>query len=282
MATLVNNNQNANNKPCFKFSWAMLAIVCLLVAVLCAVGGTYAAVAGVNHPDDIEAYPNGKLINKGIDSGETLVYPGLTIERTAVAKNEGSQDMYVRMQYEKLWIEKDEESGNWVESADDTLRTDMIEVALNESPNWVDGGDGWYYYNVAVAPGAESETFLNNIKFADIIGEDQNDNWYHEARTSTNYVGKAAEVAITMQCAAQPLPQAQEITETTSYNNGTATATPTGASTASAKTGDSLSPVAIALFALAAFSFVVCLFALIAAKRKQCEAEQEQEQVIVL
>ena len=282
MATLVNNNQNANRKPCFKFSWAMLAIVCLLVAVLCAVGGTYAAVAGVNHPDDIEAYPNGKLINKGIDSGETLVYPGLTIGRTAVAKNEGSQDMYVRMQYEKLWIEKDEESGNWVESSDDTLRTDMIEVALNESPNWVDGGDGWYYYNVAIAPGTESETFLNNIKFADIIGEDQNDNWYHEARTSTNYVGKAAEVSITMQCAAQPLPQAQEVTETTSYNNGTATATPTGASTASAKTGDSLSPVAIALFALAAISFVVCLFALIAAKRKQREAEQEQEQVIVL
>ncbi len=184
--------------------WLTLALVFFLGALLFGVGGTFAALTDAQKHDDLNAYPDGKLINKGEAIGEVEAYPGLAIDRTVVAKNEGKQEMYVRMQLSKVWVQKNS-SGKWEKTTDTSLQTDFIEIVLDDTSSWIDGGDGWYYYKSSIKAGDQSTSLLKQVKLSDDIGEDQNDNWYHEVTTSSKYVGKAAQVAVTMQCTAEPI-----------------------------------------------------------------------------
>ena len=37
--------------------------------------------------------------------------------------------------------------------------------------NWTDGGDGWYYYNKILKPGAATEDILESVTFPDYSGK---------------------------------------------------------------------------------------------------------------
>lgn len=197
------NNENVKNAKS-RVPWLTLALVFFLGALLFGIGGTFAALSDAQKHNDLNAYPDGKLINKGEAIGEVEAYPGLTINRTAIAQNQGKQEMYVRMQLNKVWLQKNS-SNKWEKCSDTTLSTNMIEIVLDDTTNWVDGGDGWYYYSKSVKAGEQSTSLLKQVKLSDAIGEDQDDNWYHEVTTSSKYVGKAAQVAVTMQCTAEPI-----------------------------------------------------------------------------
>ena len=213
-----NENNNPSNvceqvRSRSKVPWLTLALIFFLCALILGVGATFAALSDSQTHNNLDGYADGKLINKGDAIGEVDAYPGVTVDRTAIAKNEGKQVMYTRMKIEKKWMQKDASGKNWVDvdSKDTTLSTDEIEVVLDDTTKWIDGGDGYYYYSDAINAGEQSTSLLKAVKLSEDIGQEQNDNKYHqnstteETSTTSKYVGKAAKVSVTMECTAEPI-----------------------------------------------------------------------------
>ena len=120
-------------------------------------------------------------------------YPGMTVERDARAVNEGSAVMAARMRFEKSWGSL--EDGAWTACDDGSLDESLIEVELPEGSGWVDGGDGWYYYERPVNPGESTDAFISTCSISEHVGEDA-----HVGEASA-YSGKAARVDVYLECA---------------------------------------------------------------------------------
>jgi alternate signal-mediated exported protein len=206
-----NKNNNSSNvgeqaRSHSKIPWLALALIFFLGTLVLGIGATFAALSDSQTHNNLDGYAEGKLINKGDAIGEVDAYPGVTVNRTAIAKNEGKQVMYTRMKIEKKWVQKDN-SGKWVDvdSKDTDLSLNEIEVVLDDTTKWKDGGDGYYYYSDAINAGEQTTSLLKAVKLSEDIGQEQNDNKYHDSSTSSKYVGKAAKVYVTMECTAEPI-----------------------------------------------------------------------------
>lgn len=182
----------------------LLALLCFVASLGAGIGGTYATITQAQKHSDIEPYFDAKLVQKYAPEGETAAYPGFTCSRSAVAQNTGERACWVRMRLEKKWLERDS-SNKWVESGDTTLNTDYIEVTLDDTTNWLDGEDGWYYYQPSIEPGQTSSSLLSSISISTQIGEEYNDGQAHDV--SSTYIDKAAEVDVYMEATANPYEQ---------------------------------------------------------------------------
>lgn len=94
---------------------------------------------------------------------ETPQHPGSDITREIQAENNGSADVFVRMNIDTYFSDA---SGNRVE---DPLG--LVEVTYNNNA-WKDGGDGYYYLKGELEPGGLSDSIIEQIVLStDITSE---------------------------------------------------------------------------------------------------------------
>lgn len=114
--------------------------------------------------------------------------PGSEIIKKVGVENTGDYDLVVRIKMEESWSRGDEEMIGFVSSDDkfgSVEKTDSGYIAEQQDPadgqvdgdesviyknldlvNWTDGGDGYWYYNDKLAPGAGTGELLNSIIMA--------------------------------------------------------------------------------------------------------------------
>ena len=175
-----------------KRTLATAAAALFAAGAICLVAGG-AALASPSAAEGAGDYFDGRLVQKWGQEGPVPAYPGMTVERDARAVNEGSAVMAARMRFEKSWGSL--EDGAWTACDDGSLDESLIEVELPEGSGWVDGGDGWYYYERPVNPGESTNAFISTCSISEHVGEDA-----HVGEASA-YSGKAARVDVYLECA---------------------------------------------------------------------------------
>lgn len=95
----------------------------------------------------IEKMGSGDFPEKGV-----CIMPGSIVSKKVSVQNIGAHPFWVRIKLKN--------------SIDDTtLSADIMELDINKT-DWIDGGDGFYYYKSPVAPGAETEKLFSQVKIA--------------------------------------------------------------------------------------------------------------------
>ena len=246
----------------------------LLACALACVGGTWALASTTAAHEDLAEYFDAKLVEKC--GGEPVAaYPGFSVERTAAAQNTGAKTMWVRMSLDKYWMEKVD--GAWKRVDDAAFNTDFIVVHTNDAA-WTDGGDGWWYCNDPVEPGAASASLLESIEISAETGEEVQG----IAETESIYASHAASVDVTMECTAAPDPVPDADSDAAAAA-GSATKAKFGQTADIAKsiskpdTGDALPWV---LFLAAGAAFVAALVFFVAAWRRRRGRDDDNAQVL--
>lgn len=75
-------------------------------------------------------------------------------------------DAIIRVAIVPYWVEKIEEDGNKVSKpwpGDVSSSVVQLNFAKNYLDSWVDGGDGYYYYNELVSANEETEQLLSSV-----------------------------------------------------------------------------------------------------------------------
>lgn len=91
------------------------------------------------------------------------VMPGQVVSKQPVVANAGSEEFYARVKVDIL-IEPASERG------EAELSSALVQPGV-DAETWVDGGDGWYYYVGAVAPGTSVSPF-GTVTFAPEMGNE--------------------------------------------------------------------------------------------------------------
>ena len=86
--------------------------------------------------------------------GVTGIMPGQDVSKIVNVKNVGSNDAWVRVKVTKSVTATDGE-GKKV-----TLPDDVLTLKFDETKKWIDGGDGYYYYNAILTPDATTSVPL--------------------------------------------------------------------------------------------------------------------------
>ncbi|MFI3205991.1 MAG: BsaA family SipW-dependent biofilm matrix protein [Clostridia bacterium] len=168
---------------------AKSAIGLSALVVISAVGGTFAywnQTATIDNPFDTGTYGTSLVENFTPEDGEDWE-PGATIDKEVYVTNEGDYDLIVRAKLDETWTYTDEETAyKTVNSTSDKNADTYLDIysdvyqysetdgkivadgtvvakTFSNSTNWVDGGDGWYYYTVNVAPGEETDLWLTDV-----------------------------------------------------------------------------------------------------------------------
>ena len=141
------------------------ALLALAIVAVVAIGGTIA------YHTSRGAFNN--LFNLGYWQNETIeTFDSPTgwktceeIPKLVIAKNTGTVPAVVRLSYEEYWKAAGSTSTDHqtelplVDGDDDPIAI----VSLQNQADWEDGGDGWYYYKYALAPGEESNSMLKSV-----------------------------------------------------------------------------------------------------------------------
>lgn len=91
----------------------------------------------------------------------TGVMPGAEISKIVQVTNTGDNPAWVR-----IGVDKRIELADGVEGEPDTA---LVTMDLDEE-NWTQGADGYYYYNVALEPGAQTEPLFTTVTFDTSMG----------------------------------------------------------------------------------------------------------------
>ncbi|OZV11588.1 hypothetical protein CIW83_14200 [Tissierella sp. P1] len=124
----------------------------VILAVLLVVGGTMAWFTAEAKPV-VNTFKAGtvdiNLIDEFPENGIENVNPGDTHSKVVRVENIGSKRAYIRV---KLTPEFNPE-----------LPVDVVEYTILS--DWIDGGDGWYYYKNIIQPGAATSNVIEEVKF---------------------------------------------------------------------------------------------------------------------
>lgn len=115
---------------------------------------------------------NGTNESNGIKIEETFdselankVLPGTNVNKDAKVKNTATYDQIIRVKFDKVWKNADGKN----------LNTDFIELKYqntttsNESNKWIEGTDGYFYYNGVVPAGEATAYLLDSVKLSDKV-----------------------------------------------------------------------------------------------------------------
>lgn len=266
----------------FKYSDTLInaAFCFLLLALLLAIGGTLAQVNNALKKDENVGYMDARLVQTYGGNGDTHVYPGFTQERTCQATNYGTEVAFLRLRVDKYWADRSWGDGGEVftRNYDPQYDANLIEITFDDTENWVDGEDGWFYYATTVAPGEETTNLLSAVGISEQVGEENNDAKQtrkdHDNKTSI-YIDKAGVVDVELQAVTTEYDYSKDGTgDEDSAGSGSKFAAADLKSQFSPETGDSISNMALLLFALAALSLCVFVVLLIASKRRNDKNEQ--------
>jgi len=159
----------------------MIALAGLLVLAL--IGGVYAywnQTSSIDNPFDTGRYGSTVREDFSPEDGENW-QPGVTVDKVVQAVNTGDVDLIVRARLDEIWTRKGEttpykDSGATTggynvyatsqADPDDGLTAadgSVVTKGFSSSANWIDGGDGWYYYKVNLEGGQTSDAWLESV-----------------------------------------------------------------------------------------------------------------------
>lgn len=112
-------------------------------------------------------------------NNQTGIMPGTTVDKIVVVSGEdGTADAWVRVKF----VTK-------VTSADGT-ELNANKIQLNTGANWIDGKDGWFYYNAPVKANQEAAPALLSVQFDATMG-----NAYQGATATVDVLAQAVQCA---------------------------------------------------------------------------------------
>lgn len=145
--------------------------------VICMVGSmsggiAYAAFSTEKETTNVVNMGNVNINIVDIYTRNDDVKPGDTVLKNVYVKNTGKYDAYVRLKADKVWTENGDKR--------DDLDASQIILNFSNPKDWIDGGDGYYYYQKMLAPGEETSHFIDsftipsNIDSSKYLGKEGN------------------------------------------------------------------------------------------------------------
>lgn len=115
------------------------------------------------------------------ENKQTGIMPGTTVNKFVVVSGEdGTADAWVRVKFTK--------SIQLAAGKQGEVNLNLIK--LNTGDGWIDGQDGWYYYNKAVKAGEEAAPALLSVEFDATM-----DNTYQGATATVDVLAQAVQTA---------------------------------------------------------------------------------------
>lgn len=167
-----------------------LFVIALIVLLLSSIGaGTLAY--SVKEGTAVNVVTTGgveiELLETGADgkpfpeSGVHGVYPGAVEAKKVWVENVGPNRAWIRIGVEKII-----ELAKGVEGAVDT---GLVKLDI-DTENWIDGGDGYFYYKHILAPGQKTAPLFTQVSFDTAMG-----NLYQNSIAQVNVVAQATQHA---------------------------------------------------------------------------------------
>lgn len=135
-----------------------VAILSICLVGMITVGTTYAIFFAKVSTTNVITIGNIDVELIDIYTRPDSVAPGESVSKIVSAKNVGDNDAYVRIKLKKTWTKDNKVLEN--------LSTDDIEINFPNPQDWVDGGDGYYYYQKPLAPGETASDLLDSFKLS--------------------------------------------------------------------------------------------------------------------
>lgn len=115
------------------------------------------------------------------ENEQTGIMPGTTVNKIVVVSGEdGTADAWVRVKFTKSIQLADGKQGE----------VDLDLIKLNTGANWIDGKDGWFYYNAPVKANQEAAPALLSVQFDATMG-----NAYQGATATVDVLAQAVQCA---------------------------------------------------------------------------------------
>lgn len=115
------------------------------------------------------------------ENNQTGIMPGTTVNKIVVVSGEdGTADAWVRVKFTKSIQLADGKQG----------KVDLGLIKLNTGANWIDGEDGWFYYNAPVKANQEAAPALLSVQFDATMG-----NAYQGATATVDVLAQAVQCA---------------------------------------------------------------------------------------
>lgn len=115
------------------------------------------------------------------ENEQTGIMPGTTVNKIVVVSGEeGTADAWVRVKFTKSIQLADGKQGE--------VNLDLIR--LNIGADWIDGKDGWFYYNAPVKANQEAAPALLSVQF-----DTKMDNTYQGATATVDVLAQAVQCA---------------------------------------------------------------------------------------
>ena len=136
------------------------------------IGSSFAFWSGkIEHTNVLKADTMNAEIKETFDSDNAK--PSGTVQKKVSFKNDSSSAAFLRVSYGETWEKTEEDDklllNNQVNGADVATKNWLNGFGEN-SELWTDGGDGWYYYNQVLEPGAETKNILEAVSFPEYSG----------------------------------------------------------------------------------------------------------------
>lgn len=152
----------------------LASVVAILLALT--VGGTFAFFTSEDKAHNVITTGNVKIdLLEWADPERTEefknvenIMPGTTVTKIAEVKNVGKGEAWIRVAVNK-----------YVQTEDGTVAdTDLIKLDINTT-EWIDGGDGYYYYTLPVKPGEVTTPIFTTVTFEAAMGNEYQNSAAH-------------------------------------------------------------------------------------------------------
>lgn len=115
------------------------------------------------------------------ENEQTGIMPGTKVDKIVVVSGEdGTADAWVRVKFTKSIQLAAGKQG----------KVDLGLIKLNTGANWIDGEDGWFYYNTPVKANQEAAPALLSVQFDATMG-----NAYQGATATVDVLAQAVQCA---------------------------------------------------------------------------------------
>ena len=138
------------------------------------------SIAVVEHTKD----ENGTLVDFP-EEGVSGVMPGTAVSKIVKVQNTGSADAWIRVKVDAYIKGADGEELPMTVGEDDVQVMDYVVL-----DGWIDGGDGYYYYEESVPAEAYTDILFEEVKFAPEMG-----NEYQDCVANIEILAEAVQVA---------------------------------------------------------------------------------------
>lgn len=134
------------------------------------IASTFAFWTGkINHTNELKA----DNINAKIEETFEPSKPVGLVTKEVAFKNASSNASFLRISYAETWEKTEGDNktllNNQLNGKD--VATKNWQNGFGENSElWTDGGDGWYYYNQVLEPGAETKNILEAVSFPEYSG----------------------------------------------------------------------------------------------------------------